>query len=37
MKYSGDGLLLGYNVKTIQESGWWFKNPRVGAPFGGTV
>ena len=35
--YSGDGLSTGYLVKTIQDFGWWFKNPRVGAPFYGTM
>jgi len=35
--YSGDGLSTGYLVKTVQDFGWWFKNPRVGAPFYGTM
>ena len=35
--YSGDGLSTGYLIKTIQDSGWWFKNSRVGAPFYGTM
>ena len=37
LSYSGDSLFIGYNVKTIQEFGWWFKNPKVGMPFGATV
>ena len=35
--YTGDGLFLSYNVKNIQDFGWWFKNPNVGAPFGGEL
>ena len=37
LSYSGDSLFNGYNVKTIQEFGWWFKNSRVGMPFSATV
>lgn len=37
LNYQGDGLYVGYNVKTIQETGWWFENSRVGAPFNGTM
>ena len=31
--YSGDGLFLSYNVKNIQDFGWWFTNSNTGAPF----
>ena len=35
--YIGDGWYLSYNVKNIQDFGWWFKNPNVGAPFGADL
>lgn len=37
LSYQGDGLATAYLVETIKESGWWFQNSRVGAPFGGTT
>ena len=34
ISYYWDGLLASFEVKTISETGWWFKNPYIGAPFG---
>ena len=34
---NGDSLFMSYVVKTLGNFGWWFKNPNVGAPFGGDL
>jgi len=37
ISYYWDGLAAGFEIKTILETGWWFKNPYVGAPFGTSL
>ncbi|MEL7209354.1 MAG: hypothetical protein AAGK32_14155, partial [Actinomycetota bacterium] len=34
MTYTGDELAGLAHVKGVDENGWWFTNPRLGAPFG---
>lgn len=34
MTYTGDELAGLAHVKGVDETGWWFTNPRLGAPFG---
>lgn len=37
ISYYWDGLAASFEIKTILETGWWFKNPYVGAPFGTSL
>ncbi|MCP3992501.1 MAG: hypothetical protein GY724_25745, partial [Actinomycetia bacterium] len=34
LQYGGDELAALSHVKGVDETGWWFTNPRLGAPFG---
>jgi phosphoglycerol transferase len=34
LQYGGDELAGLAHVKGVDENGWWFTNPRLGAPFG---
>lgn len=36
ISYYWDGLLSSFEIKTISDTGWWFKNPYLGAPFGAS-
>ena len=37
ISYYWDGLAASFEIKTILDTGWWFKNPYVGAPFGTSL
>jgi phosphoglycerol transferase len=37
MSYDGDGMFGDMMTKGIRENGWLLHNPRIGAPFGGSL
>ena len=37
ISYYWDGLAASFEIKTILDTGWWFRNPYVGAPFGTSL
>ena len=37
ISYYWDGLAASFEIKTILDTGWWFKNTYVGAPFGTSI